>query len=60
MIEVHAVVMDLPDDTSPAEKPATFTDTDRAVHAGLLHRLSMDKLRHVLLLVRPDTILLAG
>ncbi|SDD85273.1 hypothetical protein SAMN05216505_112202 [Streptomyces prasinopilosus] len=32
----------------------TFTATDRAV---LLHRLPADKLRHLLLLVRPDTIL---
>jgi putative transposase len=37
-------------------KPA-FTDTDRAVLAGLLHHLPKDKFRHVLLLVRPDTIL---
>lgn len=37
-------------------KPA-FTDTDRAVLAGLLHHLPKDKLRHLLLLVRPDTIL---
>ncbi|MEV7239427.1 hypothetical protein AB0N06_37860 [Streptomyces sp. NPDC051020] len=35
----------------------TFTDTDRAVLAGLLHQLPMDKLRHLLLLVHPDTIL---
>ncbi|MER5915699.1 integrase core domain-containing protein [Streptomyces sp. NPDC001982] len=35
----------------------TFTDTDRAVLAGLLHHLPMDKLRHLLLLVRPDTLL---
>ncbi|MEU9546672.1 integrase core domain-containing protein [Streptomyces mirabilis] len=35
----------------------TFTDTDRAVLAGLLHHLPMDKLRHLLLLVRPDTVL---
>ncbi|GAA1908833.1 hypothetical protein GCM10009753_45240 [Streptantibioticus ferralitis] len=34
-----------------------FTDTDRAFLAGLLHHLPMDKLRHLLLLVRPDTIL---
>ncbi|GAA3834094.1 hypothetical protein GCM10022206_85350 [Streptomyces chiangmaiensis] len=34
-----------------------FTDTDRAVLAGLLHHLPMDKLRHLLLLVRPDRIL---
>ncbi|MEU1628491.1 integrase [Streptomyces sp. NPDC020096] len=34
-----------------------FTDTDRAVLAGLLHHLPMDKLRHLLLVVRPDTIL---
>ncbi|MEU8911659.1 integrase core domain-containing protein [Streptomyces mirabilis] len=35
----------------------TFSDTDRAVLAGLLHHLPMDKLRHILLLVRPDTVL---
>lgn len=35
----------------------TFTATDRAVLAGLLHRLPADKLRHLLLLVQPDTIL---
>lgn len=35
----------------------TFTATDRAVLAGLLHRLAADKLRRLLLLVRPDTIL---
>ncbi|MER5916266.1 integrase, partial [Streptomyces sp. NPDC001982] len=35
----------------------TFTDTDRAVLSGLLHHLPMDKLRHLLLLVRPDTIM---
>lgn len=35
----------------------TFTDTDRAVLAGLLHHLPMDKLRHLLLLARPDTIM---
>ncbi|MEU4303862.1 integrase core domain-containing protein [Kitasatospora aureofaciens] len=34
-----------------------FTDTDRAVLAGLLHLLPMDKLRRFLLLVRPDTVL---
>ncbi|GAA1122678.1 integrase core domain-containing protein [Streptomyces javensis] len=34
-----------------------FTDTDRAVLAGLLHHLPIDKLRQLLLLVRPDTIL---
>jgi putative transposase len=34
-----------------------FTITDRAVLAGLLHQLPMDKLRHLLLLVRPDTVL---
>ncbi|MFE5587144.1 integrase core domain-containing protein [Kitasatospora sp. NPDC056531] len=34
-----------------------FTDTDRAVLAGLLHHVPMGKLRHLLLLVRPDTIL---
>jgi putative transposase len=37
-------------------KPA-FTDTDRAILAGLLHHLPMDKLRQLLLLVRPDTIM---
>lgn len=36
-------------------KPA-FTDTDRALLAGLLHRLPVNKLRRLLLLVRPDTI----
>ncbi|EFE72226.1 integrase catalytic region [Streptomyces viridosporus ATCC 14672] len=35
----------------------TFTDTDRIVPAGLLHHLPMRKLRHLLLLARPDTIL---
>jgi hypothetical protein len=33
-----------------------FTATDRALLAGLLHQLPMDKLRQLLLLVRPDTI----
>jgi putative transposase len=37
-------------------KPA-FTDTDRAIHAGLLHHLPTGKLRRLLLLVRPDTIM---
>ncbi|WP_351232390.1 integrase core domain-containing protein [Streptomyces sp. NPDC002133] len=37
-------------------KPA-FTDTDRAILAGLLHHLPKDKLRRLLLLVRPDTVL---
>ncbi|MER7196734.1 integrase [Streptomyces sp. CB01635] len=37
-------------------KPA-FNDTDRVILAGLLHRLPGEKLRHVLLLVRPDTLL---
>ncbi|MFF3878348.1 integrase core domain-containing protein [Streptomyces sp. NPDC001978] len=37
-------------------RPA-FTDTDRAVLAGLLHHLPREKLRHLLLLVRPETIL---
>ncbi|WP_329577968.1 hypothetical protein [Streptomyces sp. NBC_01361] len=36
-------------------KPA-FNDADRVVLAGLLHRLPGEKLRHVLLLVRPDTL----
>lgn len=35
----------------------TFTDTDRAVLAGLLHHLPREKLREVLMLVRPDTIM---
>jgi transposase len=39
-----------------ARKPV-FTETDRAILAGLLHQLPKDKLRHLLLLVRPDTIL---
>jgi transposase len=34
-----------------------FTDTDRALLAGLLHHLPMDKLRQLVLLVSPDTIL---
>lgn len=37
-------------------KPA-FTNTDRVILAGLLHRLPRDKLRQLLLLVQPDTIL---
>ncbi|MGW1507353.1 integrase core domain-containing protein [Streptomyces mirabilis] len=39
-----------------ARKPV-FTETDRAILAGLLHQLPKDKLRHLLLPVRPDTIL---
>ncbi|AUA16485.1 Integrase core domain protein [Streptomyces malaysiensis subsp. malaysiensis] len=35
----------------------TFTDTDRATLAGLLHHLPKDRPRHLLLLVRPDTVL---
>ncbi|GAA1274427.1 hypothetical protein GCM10009579_36720 [Streptomyces javensis] len=35
----------------------TFADSDRAVLAGLLHHLPKDRLRHLLLLVRPDTVL---
>ncbi|WP_042430263.1 integrase core domain-containing protein [Streptacidiphilus anmyonensis] len=34
-----------------------FTDVDRAVLAGLLHHLPGERLRRLLLLVRPDTIL---
>ncbi|MBO3682258.1 integrase core domain-containing protein [Streptomyces sp. NEAU-YJ-81] len=37
-------------------KPA-FTDSDRAVLAGLLHHLPKDRLRHLLLLVRPETVM---
>jgi putative transposase len=37
-------------------KPA-FTDTDRVILAGLLHLLPMHKLRRLLLLARPDTIM---
>lgn len=37
-------------------KPA-FTPADRFLLAGLLHRLPMDRLRQLHLLVRPDTIL---
>jgi hypothetical protein len=33
------------------------TGTDRAVLAGLLHHLPTDKLRRLVLLVRPDTVL---
>lgn len=36
-------------------KPA-FTDTDRVMLAGLLHHLPRERLRHLLLLVRPETI----
>jgi hypothetical protein len=39
-----------------AAKPV-FTPADRLLLAGLLHRLPTDKLRHLMLLVRPDTIL---
>ncbi|MFE7243801.1 integrase core domain-containing protein [Streptomyces sp. NPDC057580] len=35
----------------------TFTDTDRAVLAGLLRHLPRQKLHQLLLLVRPDTIM---
>ncbi|MEU5647095.1 integrase core domain-containing protein [Streptomyces milbemycinicus] len=35
----------------------TLTDSDRAILAGLLHHLPKDRLRHLLLLVRPDTVL---
>ena len=38
-------------------KPA-FTQTDRMVLAGLLHYLPVGELRQLLLLVRPDTLLL--
>ncbi|MFG2847110.1 integrase core domain-containing protein [Kitasatospora sp. NPDC048296] len=34
-----------------------FTETDRAMLAGLLHHLPTDKLRRLLLLVRPNTVL---
>ncbi|MEU0811213.1 hypothetical protein [Streptomyces sp. NPDC005970] len=37
-------------------KPA-FNKSDRAVLAGLLHHLPKDRLRHLLLLVRPETVL---
>jgi putative transposase len=37
-------------------KPA-FTGTDRIILAGLLHHLPREKLQHLLLLVRPDTLL---
>src|ERR1044072_8235718 len=39
-----------------AAKPV-FTPADRFLLAGLLHRLPTDKLRHLMVLVRPDTIL---
>ncbi|MFE2186807.1 hypothetical protein ACFXB5_40965, partial [Streptomyces sp. NPDC059455] len=35
-------------------KPA-FNDSDRAVLAGLLHHLPKDRLRHLLLLLCPET-----
>ncbi|MEU7876016.1 histidine kinase [Dactylosporangium sp. NPDC049140] len=38
------------------DKPM-FTNADRAVLAGLLHRLPVKQLQQLLLLVRPDTIL---
>ncbi|MFE2094468.1 integrase core domain-containing protein [Streptomyces sp. NPDC059460] len=41
---------------SQVGKP-TFTDTDRAVLAGLLHHLPRKKLHQLLLLVHPDTIM---
>ncbi|MCW2890426.1 MAG: Integrase catalytic region [Streptosporangiaceae bacterium] len=37
-------------------KPS-FTPDDRFLLAGLLHHLPMDKLRHLTLLVRPDTVM---
>ncbi|MBP2067530.1 transposase [Streptomyces iranensis] len=37
-------------------KPS-FTDSDRAILAGLLHHLPKDRLRHLLLLVSPETVL---
>jgi putative transposase len=37
-------------------KPS-FTDSDRAILAGLLRHLPEDRLRHLLLLVRPETVL---
>ncbi|AQW54223.1 integrase [Streptomyces hygroscopicus] len=37
-------------------KPA-LTDSDRAILAGLLHHLPKDRLRHLLLLVRPETVM---
>ncbi|MGW3348195.1 hypothetical protein ACWDA3_33310 [Nonomuraea rubra] len=37
-------------------KPA-FTPTDRLLLAGLLHHLPTERLRHLVLLVRPDTVL---
>ena len=40
-------------------KPAS-TGSDRAILTGLLHHLPKDRLRHLLLLVRPDTVLLAS
>jgi putative transposase len=33
-----------------------FTQTDRVILAGLLHHLPKGKLRHILLLIRPDTV----
>ncbi|MFC5674464.1 HAD-IC family P-type ATPase [Streptomyces incanus] len=54
-IEILALRHQLPVLQRQVGKPV-FTDTDRAVLAGLLHHLPIDKLRHLLLLVRPDTI----
>ncbi|MFE2448882.1 integrase, partial [Streptomyces sp. NPDC059426] len=35
----------------------TFTDSDRAILTGLLHHLPKDRLRHLLLLARPETVM---
>jgi hypothetical protein len=55
-IEILALRHQLPVLQRQVGRPV-FTDTDRVVLAGLLHRLPMDKLRRFLLLARPDTVL---
>lgn len=55
-VEIPALRHQRPVLQRQAGKPA-FTDTDRMMLAGLLHRLPMDMLRQLLLLARPDTIL---
>jgi putative transposase len=55
-IEIPALRHQRPVLQRQAGKPA-FTDTGHMMLAGLLHRLPMDKLRQLLLLARPDTIL---
>ncbi|GAA3696190.1 hypothetical protein GCM10022224_072290 [Nonomuraea antimicrobica] len=53
-------ILDLRHQLSVLQRQVTrpvFTPDDRFVLAGLLHRLPMDQLRHLMLLLRPETIL---